>query len=76
MTRFHVEVGHCPNCGRRVQGRHAEQTSDALGAANNHLGPNVQALGSELKNRFGLSFEKVSELMREVFNLRVARSSF
>jgi len=76
VTRFHVEVGHCPNCGRRVQGRHAEQTSDALGAANNHLGPNVQALGSELKNRFGLSFEKVSELMREVFNLRVARSSF
>ena len=31
VRRFDIEVGHCSRCGRRVQGRHALQTSDALG---------------------------------------------
>lgn len=26
VTRFDIEVGHCWGCGRRVQGRHREQT--------------------------------------------------
>ncbi|MBM3276819.1 MAG: IS66 family transposase zinc-finger binding domain-containing protein [Candidatus Handelsmanbacteria bacterium] len=30
-TRFEVEVGTCQNCVKRVQGRHPDQTSDALG---------------------------------------------
>lgn len=33
VTRFRVGVGRCRACRRRVQGRRAEQTSDALGAA-------------------------------------------
>ncbi|MGH9072411.1 MAG: IS66 family transposase zinc-finger binding domain-containing protein, partial [Acidimicrobiales bacterium] len=28
VTRFRVHRGHCRGCGRRVQGRHSEQTSD------------------------------------------------
>ena len=33
VRRFDVHVGRCRSCGARVQGRHALQTSDALGAA-------------------------------------------
>jgi transposase len=33
IRRFDVAVGRCTRCGRRVQGRHPLQTSDALGAA-------------------------------------------
>ena len=44
VRRFAIEVGHCSQCGLRVQGRHALQTSDALGAARVQLGPGVVAL--------------------------------
>ncbi|MGH9157657.1 MAG: IS66 family transposase zinc-finger binding domain-containing protein [Acidimicrobiales bacterium] len=30
VTRYRVQVGRCRSCKRRVQGRHPEQTSDAL----------------------------------------------
>ena len=44
VRRFDIEVGRCSQCRRRVQGRHALQTSDALGAAGAQLGPGVVAL--------------------------------
>ena len=37
VRRFEVPVGWCGQCGRRVQGRHPLQTSEALGAAHVHL---------------------------------------
>ncbi len=43
VTQFNVHIGHCQRCAQRVQGRHAEQTSDALGSAAVQLGPNVLA---------------------------------
>ena len=49
VRRFDIEVGHCSRCQRRVQGRHALQTSDALGAAGAQLGPGVVALVVELQ---------------------------
>ena len=48
VRRFDIEVGHCSQCRRRIQGRHALQTSDALGAASAQLGPGVVALVVEL----------------------------
>jgi hypothetical protein len=39
---FLIEVGLCQGCGRRVQGRHPLQTSDAIGAACVHLGPRAK----------------------------------
>src|SRR5437016_12013881 len=33
VRRFDIQIGHCTCCGKRVQGRHPLQTSDALGAA-------------------------------------------
>jgi len=47
-TRSRVAVGHCRKCGKRVQGRHPEQTSDALGAAGSQVGPTAKAWASFL----------------------------
>jgi transposase len=63
LTRFKVAVGRCRSCKRRVQGRHGEQTSDALGAAGSGLGPNLKAWGMWLHYRMGLSFGKVAEVL-------------
>lgn len=63
LTRFKVPIGRCRACKRRVQGRHPEQTSDALGAAGSQLGPQLKAWGMWLHYRMGLSFTKVSEVL-------------
>jgi len=63
VTRFDVAVGHCACCGRRVQGRHVEQTTDALGAAASGVGPTAKAWGSWLHYGLGLSFSKVAQVL-------------
>lgn len=62
-TRFRVPVGRCRRCGKRVQGRHGEQTSDALGAAGVQVGPNAKAWAAWLHYGLGLSFQKSSRLL-------------
>jgi len=44
VTRYEVQIGRCRGCRRRVQPRHPEQTSDALGAAGVQVGPRAVAL--------------------------------
>jgi transposase len=63
VTRFRVGVGRCRRCRRRVQGRHPEQTSDALGAASAQVGPRAMAWGTWLHYSLGLSFGKCSALL-------------
>ena len=60
VRRFDVAVGRCRQCGRRVQGRHPLQTSDALGAAAAQVGPQAIALISVLNKHLGLSLSPVS----------------
>src|SRR3954451_7311142 len=60
IRRFNVHVGCCWGCGRRVQGRHPLQTSDALGAAASQIGPDAQAAVVALNKTFGLSHIKVA----------------
>lgn len=62
-TLFRVGVGRCKKCGRRVQGRHREQVSDALGAAGSQVGPNAKAWASFLHYSLGLSWGKVQKLL-------------
>jgi transposase len=57
-----------------VHGRHPLQTSDALGAAATHLGPQVVALMVLLNKRFGLSHGKTAAVLREWFHLEVQPS--
>lgn len=65
-TRFRVQVGRCMQCRRRLQGRHPEQTSDALGAAGSQVGPTAKSWGHWLHYGLGLSFGKCSELLRRL----------
>jgi len=62
-TRFTVAVGHCAHCGVRLQGRHAEQTSDALGAAGSGVGPKAKAWASWLHYGMGLSFRCCAQVL-------------
>jgi transposase len=76
ITQFNVLVGHCADCATRLQGRHPEQTSDALGSAAVQLGPNVLGPGAELKHDLGVSYGKVARFMRLTFGLDAEASSF
>jgi transposase len=67
--RIDVHVGCCRRCGRRVQGRHALQTSDALGACASQLGPDAQAAAVHLNKRAGLSHGKVADVFATLFGI-------
>lgn len=71
VTRFVVALGRCRGCGRRVQGRHPLQTSDALGAASAQLGPRAQAVAGWLMKRMGLSAAKAAAVLQEVTGIAV-----
>ena len=73
QRRFDIEVGCCSECGKRVQGRHPLQTSDALGAAANQLGAEAKALAVHLNKDLGLSYGKVQRFFRMAFGLSVSR---
>jgi len=70
VTRFKIGIGHCAACNKRVQGCHPEQTSDALGAAASHVGPNAMALALWFHYVLGLSFGKASKAL-ERFGVKV-----
>lgn len=63
LTRFAIEIGHCRSCRRRIQGRHLEQTSDALGAAASQVGPLAKSWATWLHYGLGLSFKKTAQLL-------------
>jgi transposase len=71
--RFDIEVGHCRTCGKRVQGRHPLQTSDALGAAAPQLGPDAQAMTALLKDDIGVSYGDVSTVLEKFFAVPLSR---
>ena len=71
VRRFDIEVGHCSQCRRRVQGRHRLQTSDALGAASVQLGPGLVSLVVELHTEMGVPLAKVAALLRTRFGVHV-----
>ena len=75
VRRFCVHIGCCRHCGRRVQGRYSLQTSDALGAASTHLGPQATSLIVLLNKYLGVSHGKVATLLRDWFGLTVRPSA-
>jgi transposase len=62
-TCYQLPIGRCTGCGRRVQPRHPEQTSDALGAAAVQLGPRAVALAAWLSKSLGLPPGKVAQVL-------------
>lgn len=73
--QFNVHIGHCQACGRRVQGRHPLQTSDALGAAQSQLGPDAQAAIVVLNKQAGLSHAKVADCLGTLFGINLTRGA-
>jgi transposase len=73
VRRFDIHIGRCTACRRRVQGRHPLQTSDALGAAAVHLGPQAVAFAVVLNKRYGLPYGKIAALLRDRFALTITR---
>ena len=75
VRRFDVAIGRCRPCGRRLQGRHPLQTSNALGAAGVQLGPQAVALMVQLNKQLGLSHGKIATLLRDRFAVAVTSST-
>jgi len=73
--RFDIHIGHCRRCGRRIQGRHPLQTSDALGAAASQLGPDAQAAMVHLNKHAGLSHGKIADYFRTLFGITLTPSA-
>jgi hypothetical protein len=76
VTQFNIETGFCPCCRQHWQGRHPEQTSDALGAAGNTLGPVVLTMAAEMKHRLGVSYRKIADFLATYSDLHVAPATF
>jgi transposase len=72
VTQFQIETGYCPCCRRRHQGRHPEQTSDAIGAAGNTLGPVVLTMAAELKHRLGVPYRKICDFLQTYCDMKVS----
>ena len=75
VTHFRIHVGCCEDCGQQVRGRHPDQTSDAVGAAGQQIGPNALAQASHMHSVLGISYGKVADLLKRCFGLVVARST-
>jgi len=70
-------VGCCAGCGRRVQGRDAEQSSDALGAAASQVGPRAAGPGSGAAQEFcGMPLGKICRPGFSPFHLARDRAGY
>ena len=73
IIQFDVHIGACERCGERLQGRHPQQTSDALGAAASMLGPRAIGFAAQLHKELGVSFGKIAKLFDSVLDIQVSR---
>jgi len=74
--RFHLHIGLCRGCGRRVQPRDSRQTSDALGAAAVQIGPNALAHGAMLAKSFSVPWRRIARFFERAFSFKVHASTF
>ncbi len=72
VTKYVNHHGRCKQCGRRVDSRHPDQTSTAKGAATVVLGPQVLAVSIDLKERVGVPYRKVVEVLSLCFHFEVS----
>jgi len=76
ITQFNIETGYCPCCRQYWQGRHPDQTSDAIGATGNTLGPVVLTMAAEMKHRLGVSYRKICDFLGTYCQLKVCPGAF
>jgi transposase len=75
IRQFNVHIGCCCGCGKRIQGRHPLQTSDALGAAASQIGPDAQAASAMLNKTIGLSHAKIALVFDTLFGIKLTRGA-
>src|SRR5260370_1264027 len=76
VTQFNLETGYCRGCGEYCQARHPDQTSHAIGAAGNTLGPVVLTMAAEMKHRLGVSYRKICDFLLTYCHLKVCPAAF
>lgn len=76
VTRFNIGTGTCPCCRQRWQGRHPDQTSDAVGASGNTLGPVVLTMAAEMKHRLGVSYRKICDFLQTYCQFKACPAAF
>lgn len=76
VTQFVVDYGYCADCGRRAQGRHPRQISDALDVGQVQVGPGVISFAAYLNKVGGLSYGKTAAVIEQMAGLRLARSTY
>lgn len=75
-TEFEIHRGVCMRCGKIVQGRDAEQISDATGQVGGvQIGPEAIAVAAHLNKVCGVSYGRIAEIFGQVFGLSVERST-
>jgi transposase len=72
VTKYVNHHGCCKRCGRRVDSRHPDQTSTAKGAASVVFGPQLLAVSIDLKERVGVPYRKVVQVLVLCFQLKVS----
>lgn len=72
VTKYVNHHGCCQRCGQRVDSRHPDQTSTAKGAATVVLGPQVLAVSIDLKERVGVPYNKVVQVLMLGFHFQVS----
>ena len=72
---FKIESGFCPGCKCRHHGRDPLQTSDALGAAGNQIGPVVLTMATEMKHDLGVSYDNIAKFLETYFGIYVNPST-
>jgi len=73
--KFDVESGYCSCCKCRHHARHELQTSDALGAAGNQVGPVVLTMATEMKHDLGVSYDNIANFLQTYFGIYVNPST-
>lgn len=71
VRRYDIQLGRCTGCRRSVRGRHADQTSDALGAAGVMLGPVAKAHAAMLHVELGIPMSKTARILASLGGLDV-----
>jgi transposase len=76
VTQFNIHTGYCTCCHRYCQGRHPEQTSDAIGVAGNTIGPVILTMAAELKHRLGVPYRKICDFFTTYCDLEICPATF
>jgi transposase len=75
ITKFAVEVGHCPRCHTEVRGTHPELPPDQQGATAHRVGAQCRARGLALHYGLGVPQRKVPLILQNLTGIRLTQSA-